>query len=409
MDKESIIMLKGPDRVRKRPAVVFFSDGLEGSTMVVKKLIDIFVNEAALGYSSKIEIKIHKDNSISIRSYDRGLILDEDIVEDKPAWYMLFCELYYGVDLKDPHAVLYGKPGTFSKHQLRSTPFGLDLCCIQYVSRFMHIESVRDGIKKTLDFEKGYSVSELRKEQSSESPNTYVHFLIDEKVFDDIKISGSEIVDFLRDAAITVPGLECKICDERDDNAHTFLYPRGAEDYALEAMGSDSIPLFSNEIAATGRDRYNFKDYDAKIKVVIGFAENASKLICLHNSRELEYGGEHLDALKKRLMHYINWEFIWDFKDDASPEDENNYHSRRRFELSFDDIKDVIVLILETDCPPKATRFINESRKSIENHMITDMAYDLLSREFGEYLKQNHEAIFSIFNAVRRSKKNGEK
>lgn len=135
--------------------------------------------------------------------------------------------------------------------------------------------------------------------------------------------------------------------------AHTFLYPRGAEDYALEAMGSDSMPLFSNEIAATGRDRYNFKDYDAKIKVVIGFAENASKLICLHNSRELEYGGEHLDALKKRLMHYINWEFIWDFKDDASPEDENNYHSRRRFELSFDDIKDVIVLILETDCPPK--------------------------------------------------------
>ena len=89
---------------------------------------------------------------------------------------------------------------------------------------FMHIESVRDGIKKTLDFEKGYSVSELRREQSSEPSNTYVHFLIDEEVFDDIKISGSEIVDFLRDAAITVPGLECKICDERDDNAHTLLY-----------------------------------------------------------------------------------------------------------------------------------------------------------------------------------------
>ena len=175
MNKESIITLKGPDRIRKRPAVYFGSDDLDGSVMVVRKLIDIFVTEAVLGYSSKIEIEIHKDNSISIRSYDRGLILGEDIVEDKPAWYMLFCEPYYGMDLQNPHAVLYGEHETFSEHRSRSTTVGLDLCCIQYVSRFMHIESVRDGIKKTLVFEKGYSVSELRREQSSESP---IHMFI---------------------------------------------------------------------------------------------------------------------------------------------------------------------------------------------------------------------------------------
>ena len=214
-------MLKGPDRVRKRPAVFFSSDGLDGSVTVVKKLLNIFLIEAALGYSSLLDVVIHKDNSISVRSYDRGFILDESIIENNPAWYMLFCDLYYAFDSEDPHADLYGKAGTFSEYRLLSKG-GFDLCCIQYVSRFMHVESIRDGIKKTVDFGKGYVASDLRKEQSSAPSCTHIHFLIDEEVFDDIKIPGSEIAGFLGDAAVAIPGLKCRICDESDCTEFTF-------------------------------------------------------------------------------------------------------------------------------------------------------------------------------------------
>lgn len=395
--KEPFITLKGPDKLRKRPAVYFGSDGPDGAVMVVKKLLDIFVTEAVLGYSSKMDVVIGKDDSIRIRSYDRGLILSESMVADKPAWYMLLCTLYYGADLEDPYAALYGRSERCSRYRAQSYS-GFDLCCIQYVSRFMHVEATRDGIKKTLDFERGYSVSDLRKEPSSNPPNTYVHFLTDAEVFEDIKISGSEIAVFLRDASIAAPGLECKLCDERDGSERTFLYPHGAEDLAAELMGPGAMPPFSNEITATGRDRYDSQEYHARVKVVIGFAKAAAKQICLHNFRELKYGGDHLDALKMRLMRYIGLEF----KRDLGTADENNGHSRSGFALSFDDIKADVVLILETYCPPNASRFINESRKSIENRMITDMANDLLSGEFREYLKEHHEALYSLLKGAGR-------
>lgn len=412
-ENNSIVSLKGPERVRKRPVVMFGSDGIEGVTSVIKTLLDIFVTEAALGFSSGIYLNVHTDNSISVRSFDRGFILDESIIDGKPAWHQDFCELYSGprepdgdyyFSLGSHHNDLYGQVETpMPKYQV-DTDHGFDLCCVQYVSRFMHVEATRNGTKKILDFEKGYSVSDLRKEQTSEPSSTYIHFLIDPEVFDDINFPVSEIVEFLRDVAITIPGVKCEICDERDGAEHSFLYPNGTEDYATEVTTSVFMPLFVNEMEATGKDRYNYREYDAKVKIVFAFVKDPSNVICLHNYRKLEYGGHHLDAVKEQLLHYINWEFIWDFRDESSPDDEDNYYSRRRFELSFDDIKNNIVLILETNCTKYASNYINATKKAIKNRMIIDMAHDLVSKEFEYYLKQNHEAIFNILKDVRRVK-----
>lgn len=413
MDNSTIVVLKGPDRVRKRPAVMFGSDGKEGVISVVKTLLDIFVTEAALGFSSGIDISVHTDNSISVRSYDRGFVLDETIIDGKPAWYQDFCELYCGprepddnycFSLGSHHNDLYGQIETpMPKYQV-DTDHGFDLCCVQYVSRFMHVEAIRNGIKKVLDFEKGYSISDLRKEQSAEPTGTFIHFLIDSDVFEDINFPISEIVDFLRDVAITIPGLKCGICDERNNISTTFLYPKGTEDYVTNISNTVSLPLFTKEMEAKGKDRYNYREYDAKVKIVFGFVKDYPNTICLHNYRKLEHGGYHLDAVKERLLHYINWEFIWDFRDDSSSNDEDNYYSRRRFELSFDDIKENIVLIIETNCTKYASDYVNATKKSIKNRMIADMAYDLISDDFGHYLKQNHDAIFSILKKCQDKK-----
>lgn len=416
MEKEyvSIKKLKGPERVRKRPAVMFGSDGTEGVATAIKILLDIFITEAALGYSHGIDLFVKADNSLIVRSYDRGFVLDETIIDGKPAWYQDFCELYCGprepdenyyFSLGSHHNDLYGKVETpMPKYQVDSDHC-FDLRCVQYVSAFMRVEAARDGIKKILNFEKGYSISDLQKEPSSEPTNTYIHFQLDSEVFNDVNVPFAEIVDFLRDAAITIPGLKCVICDERDGSEHTFLYPNGTEDYAMNISSPVTVPLFTTEVEAKGKDRYNYREYDAKVKIVFAFVKDSPHVLCLHNYRKLEHGGNHLDAVKERLMHHINWEFIWDFKDEASSNDENNYYSRRRFELSFDDIKENIVLILETNCTKYASMYINATKKAIKNRMITDMAYDLISKDFGYYLKQNHKEIFNILKDARQVKK----
>ncbi len=412
-DNNTIVVFRGPERVRKRPAVIFGSDGKEGVVSVIKTLLDIFVTEAALGFSSGIDVSVHTDNSIGVRSYDRGFVLDETIIDGKPAWHQDFCELYRGprepdenyyFSLGNHHNDLYGQVETpMPKYQV-DTDHRFDLCCVQYVSKFMHVETIRNGTKKILDFEKGYSVSDLHKEQSSEPTSTFIHFLIDSDVFGDINFPISEIADFLRNVAITIPGLKCEIDDERNNISSTFLYPNGTEDYAAEISNTISLPLFINEMEAKGKDRYNYREYDAKVKVVFGFVKDSPNTICLHNYRKLEYGGYHLDTIKEQLLHHINWEFIWDFRDDSSPDDENNYYSRRRFELSFDDIKENIVLIIETNCTKYASNYVNATKKAIKNRMITDMAHDLISGDFQYYLKQNHEAIFEILKDVKHVK-----
>lgn len=413
IDNSKIVVLKGPDRIRKRPAVMFGSDDIEGVILVIKTLLDIFVTEAALGFSSGIDVNVHTDNSISVRSYDRGFALDETIVDGKPAWYQDFCELYCGprepdeeyyFSLGSHHNDLYGRTETSMLKYQADTDHGFDLCCVQYVSEFMHVESIRNGTKKTLDFEKGYSVSDLRKEPSTEPTSTFIHFLIDSDIFKDLNFPVSEIADFLRDVAITIPGLKCKISDERNNFSTTFFYLKGATDYIAEISNTISLPLFITEMEAKGKDRYNRREYDAKVKVTLGFVNDSPNTICLHNYRKLEYGGYHLDAVEERLLHYINWEFIWDFRDELSPNDEDNYNSRRRFELSFDDIKENIILIIETNCTKYASNYVNATKKAIKNQMITDMAYDLISNDFDHYLKKNHDAILPILKNCQKKK-----
>ena len=397
-EQEKIVALKGPDRVRKRPAVIFGSDGAEGVETAIKTLLDIFMTEAALGLSSGIDLAIHTDNSVSIRSHDRGFLLDESVIDGKPAWHYVFCEMYSGprqadeeyyYSLGSHHNNLYGQTDTpMGKYQVDSDHI-FDLCSVQYASKFMHVESVHDSYKKKLDFEKGYSVSETKKEITTDNSYTLIHFLADPEVFGDVNISSKPIASFLKNAAVTIHGLKCSVYDARTNEKQVFFYPNLTEDYAKERAANLSLPLFTRTIEARGKDRYNRSEYDAKIKLVLGFADGSGSAVCLHNYRELENGGEHFEALKEQLMKYINWEFLWDFKADDNA-------SKKSIELRFDDIKNNVVLILETNCTKYASDYVNATKKAIKNRMITDMAHDLISVEFESYLKQNREEIFAI-------------
>ena len=389
-----MIILKGPDRVRKRPEIVFDSTDIKGVINAVKLLLDIFITEVSLGFSKRIYVTIHKDNSISIKSYDRGFILDETIIEGKPAWYQSFCELYCGPReadddyyyyLGNKHHSLYEKSESLiSKYKL-NTDHSFDLCCVQYASKYMHVEATKDGIKKTLDFEKGFCVSDMRKEASTEENNTFIRFLPDSEVFKNTIISDSNICDYLNEIAMSLPGTICNYKDERIDFMTKYHYPRGAHDYVV-TFANNPTEMYINEIKATGKDRYNKNEYSAIVRVHICFVADSGKTQCFHNYKELENGGNHLDAIKEKLIDFINWEFAYDFGCDTC----------KKIELSFSDIKDKVVLIVESTCPESYTNYINATRTSINNRMITDMSQDILNQDFKRYLKMNHDEIFDI-------------
>ncbi|MBQ8696957.1 MAG: hypothetical protein IJ519_04475 [Clostridia bacterium] len=136
-----IITLKGPDRVRKQPRVIFGADGAEGATNALKRLLMIFVTEATLGYCNRLSVSLHRDGSVTVRSYDHGFALSEEIVDGRPAWYYDFCELYaHSADTADyyrsqaqTHSHLYGaNDGRYLRSESEAT---LDLVAIQYSAR----------------------------------------------------------------------------------------------------------------------------------------------------------------------------------------------------------------------------------------------------------------------------------
>lgn len=417
MQNNTIIKLDGPDRVRKRPGVIFGSDGSEGVMCAIKMLMDVFIAEAALGYCHNISVTVHRDNSISVRNYDRGFIIDETVVEGKPIWHYDFCEIYSSVRESDKysfsglgstHSDLYGDdPSISPKYQIETESIS-GLCCVQYASAFMNVEATRDGIKKRLKFKKGHSVSEAIITKSSEQSSTYIHFKLDEEVFVNAEVDFNKLEDFLRETAVAIAGLRIDLIDERNGKSVSYIYPQGLLSYAESISGNlAATPFYFNEIEAVGKDRYNKREYSAKVGIVFGFVKNSPKIECFHNYRILEYGGRHLRAVEKCITNSLNNDFLDELIDKGITNPHEKIEARSEKAFCFDDLSNHIILLIESNCSRYATAWGNGTRKFITNTMLTDIACDLIDNKFNNYLKENHKSILEILNQIMVSKTKG--
>ena len=221
MENTCIKPLKGPDRVRKRVG----SNGTNGVLNAIKMLLDIFSNEARIGKCSGIDFTIHADNSISIHSHDRGIIIDEAIVDGKPAWHNVFCELFstatnsndkfqYPLEQENNRS-LYAEDEQTPSNKI-TDDYGFKLCCVQYASEFMNVDVVRDSTKKSLVFKEGYSVGELQVQKTDEKSGTHIHFMPDSKVFgENIDLTNEAFAKLLANIKHEYPALECNFIDKR--------------------------------------------------------------------------------------------------------------------------------------------------------------------------------------------------
>lgn len=211
-----IIRLTGADRVRKRPAVIFGSSDSAGALEAVKALLAVLMREALLGYSKKMTVTLRSDESITVHSYDRGLKIDESIVDGKPAWQNLFCELpYFSRDYHEKaptetRDLLFGE-GELISGCSPDIECAFDLCCVQYVSEYMTVSSVRDGICKTVRFEKGIAIPDVEHSPAAENTGTVIDFKIDSEIFGEYKISVSELSAFINEQKAAIPDFDFEL------------------------------------------------------------------------------------------------------------------------------------------------------------------------------------------------------
>lgn len=394
-NNESISSLKGADRVRKRPGVIFGSDGLEGCEHSVFEILSNSIDEAREGYGNVIKITRFKDNSIEIEDYGRGIPVDYNKKEDKYNWELLFCELYAG-----------GKYNTLNQQSYEYSLGlnGLGLCSTQYASEYMDVEIRRDGFIYKLHFEKGENIGGLTKEPfGRKNTGTKIKWKPDLEVFTDISIPYEYFADVLKKQAVVNAGVKFIFKYQNADNSFQeseFFYQNGIADYASEILGEDYLtPVQSWSFETKVRDREDKPFYKLKAAVSVAFSNKVCGAEYYHNSSFLEHGGATERAVKSAFVSQID-----------SYLKQNNKYTKNESKINFVDIEDSLVVIISSFST--MTSYENQTKKSITNKGIQDALTDMLKRNLEVYFIENPSDAEKIANQVlinKHSREDAEK
>ena len=389
---ESIASLKGADRVRKRPAVIFGSDGIEGCEHAIFEILSNSIDEAREGYGNKIIVTRYSDHSVSVEDFGRGMPVDYNRNEERYNWELLFCEMYAG-----------GKYNTIDgdNYEFSLGLNGLGLCATQYSSEYMNAEIYRDGFKYELHFEKGENVGGLKKEETNKrQTGTKITWRPDLEVFTDIAISLEYFQTVIKKQAVVNAGVEFVL---RDQNAkggfetYTYCYENGITDYVKELAGENTMTSVQNwQTERKGKDREDKPEYKVKLNVALCFSNKENVIEYYHNSSFLEYGGAPEKAVKSAFVSQI----------DALLKQQGKY-LKNESKINFQDVEDCLILVSSSFSTQ--TSYENQTKKAITNKFIAEAMTDFLKHQLEVYFIENPLEAEKIGNQVLVNKRSREK
>ena len=379
---ESIKSLKGADRVRKRPAVIFGSDGLEGCEHSVFEFMSNSIDEAREGYGNKICVTRFLDGSVEVQDFGRGIPVDYNKNEDKYNWELLFCEMYAGGK--------YDNGGDNYEFSLGLN--GLGLCATQYASEYMEAEIHTDGYKYTLHFEKGENIGGLKKEKyDKKDTGTRIKWKPDLDVFTDINIPIEYFQETIKRQAIVNDGVKFILKNQTSASkfeTFEYCYNDGIMDYVKEIAGDTAFttPQYW-ECERKGKDREDLPEYKLKIKSAICFSLKNQLKEYYHNSSFLEHGGAPEKAFRSAFVNQINAYLK-----------ANNKYSKNDGQINIQDVEDCIIFVVSSFSTQ--TSYENQTKKAITNKFIQEAMTDFFRKQLEVYFIENKMDADKISNQV---------
>lgn len=372
---DSISSLKGADRVRKRPGVIFGSDGLDGCQHSVFEILSNAIDEAREGYGKLITLTRYADKSIEVEDFGRGCPLDWNANEKRYNWELVFCELYAGGKYKNNDGENY-------EYSLGLN--GLGSCATQYASEYMNVTVWRDGNRYDLSFKKGKPVGKKGQElkigpSDRKKTGTTIRWRPDLDVFTDIDIPEEYFRDVLHRQAVVNAGVTFRF---RNQNGNKFdvtdyVYENGILDYVAEIAHESPLtaPVFISA-ERKGRDRPDKPEYKVKLSAAFCFSNKVSVTEYYHNSSWLEHGGAPEKATRNAFVYAI----------DAYIKKIGKYQ-KNESKISFQDVSDCLVLV--TNCFSTQTSYENQTKKAITNRFIQEAMTDFFKERLEVYFIEN--------------------
>lgn len=387
-NNESITSLKGADRVRLRPGVIFGSDGLEGCEHAFFEILSNSIDEAREGFGKKIEIIRYRDQSILVRDHGRGIPVDYNPKEERFNWELVFCELYAGGKYQN---------NTGENYEFSLGLNGLGTCATQYASAYMDAVIYRDGMCYQLHFEKGENIGGLMKEAAEKHPTgTQITWKPDRDVFTEIHIPLSYFQDVLKKQAVVNAGLLFTLYDEESGETFQYLYENGIQDYLAELAGEQSLTAVQYlQTETRGKDRADKPEYKLKFEAAFCFHNQVNILEYYHNSSFLEYGGSPDKAVRNAFVFAID-QYLKN----------NHLYKKDEKKITFSDVEDSLILVINSFST--VTSYENQTKKSITNKFIQEAMTEFFRRELEIYFIENKLEADKIAAQVLANKRSRE-
>ena len=395
----SITALKGADRVRKRPGVIFGSDGLEGCAHSFFEILSNSVDEAREGHGNIITVTAFRDHSIEVDDRGRGVPLGYNEKEGRWNWDLVFCELYAGGKYNN------NKSGASYEYSLGLN--GLGACATQYSSEYMEVASYDGEQVHTISFKKGNPASDLASrplEKRERRTGTVIRWRPDLEVFTDIAIPHDFFRDVMHRQAVVNAGITFTLRTEGEDgkfSEESFYYQNGISDYIAEKTGDTARtePVLWT-LETMGRDRDDKDDYKYKATISFCVSNTVTGLEYYHNSSYLEHGGSPDLAVKSAFVYAV----------DTYLKNAGKYNKNDKTKITFQDVADCLFLVINGFSTQ--TSYENQTKKAITNSFIKDALNKFLRENLAIYFVEHPVEAELFANQVlinKRSRENAEK
>lgn len=393
----SITALKGADRVRKRPGVIFGSDGLDGCEHSFFEILSNSVDEAREGHGARITVTAFRDLSIEVDDHGRGVPLGYNEKEGRWNWDLIYCELYAGGKYNN------NKGNAAYEYSLGLN--GLGACATQYSSEYMNVTSYDGNEAHTISFRKGEPVSELQSrplDKKERRTGTVIRWRPDIEVFTDIHIPHEYFADVLHRQAVVNPGITFLLRLEREDGGFdesTYVYEHGIADYIVERAGDSAKtePVLWH-LETAGRDRADKDDYKLKADISFCVSNTVTALEYYHNSSFLEHGGSPDRAVRSAFVFAVD-NYL----------KTNGKYTKTEAKITFQDVADCLLLVINSFST--STSYENQTKKSITNTFIYDALNKFLRENLAIYFVEHPTEAEIFANQVlinKRSRENAE-
>ena len=352
-----IQILEGLEAVRKRPGMYIGSTSLKGLHHLVSEVVDNSIDEALAGYCDKINVIIHKDNSITVVDNGRGIPVDMH-ESGKPAIEVVLTVLHAG-----------GKFGG-GGYKVSGGLHGVGVSVVNALSSYLEVQVKKDNKIHQIKFERGNTIQELKVIGDTQENGTMVTFRPDAEIFEDLVYSFDTLKHRLRELAFLNKGLTIILNDERFEKSETYYYEGGIKSF-VEYLNKSKEVLQPQPIYFTGA-----KD-DTIVEIALqyntSYTENIYSFV---NNINTEEGGTHLSGLKIALTRATN-----DFARKTNILKSNDEN------LSGEDVREGLTCVISIKI--REPQFEGQTKTKLGNSEVRGIVDSVVSEGLSEFFEEN--------------------